>query len=54
MRNFSFFIFILLLSSCAKEANFRGVPQPQWQKLTAEQRQLIVDQSYEEELHGVK
>lgn len=44
----------LFISACIPENNYRGVPEPKWQKLTAEQKQLIVDQSYEADIHGVK
>lgn len=43
-----FILTFLFLSGCAKEIDYRGVPEPEWQHLNAEQRQLIVDQSYEE------
>lgn len=45
---------VLILSGCAREVNYRGVPEPAWRKLTAEQRQLIVDQAYEEEIQQSK
>lgn len=44
----------LCLSGCAQEAIYRGVPESQWAKLTAEEKQLIIDQSYEEEINGIK
>jgi hypothetical protein len=45
---------ILLFTGCAHENNYRGVPEAQWKKLTPEQKQLIVDQSYEEDVNGIK
>lgn len=42
--------FVLLLAGCAPEQNYRGVPGPTWQHLSAEQRQLIVDQSFQDEM----
>lgn len=44
----------LFVTACAHEVNYRGVSQRDWQKLSAEQKQLIVDQSYEEEVNGIK
>ena len=41
--------FMILLSACTAERNYRGVPAPSWQELTGEQKQLIVDQAYEQE-----
>jgi hypothetical protein len=40
--------------ACVHETNYRGVPAPQWQKLTAEQKQMIVDQAYEDEMGNKK
>ncbi len=38
-----------LLSACAAERCYRGVSEPVWQQLSAEQKQLIVDRSYHED-----
>lgn len=35
-----------MLTACTTEQNYRGVQSPIWQDLTAEQKQLIVDQAY--------
>jgi len=42
------------LTACTREVTYRGVPEAKWQKLTAEQKQLLVDHAYEEEVNGVK
>lgn len=39
------------LSACSSEPTYRGVPNTAWQQLSAEQRQLIVDQAYQEDFH---
>lgn len=39
----------LALSACTTENNYRGVPEPTWKQLSAEQKQLIVDRSFQEE-----
>jgi uncharacterized lipoprotein YajG len=48
-------IFLLLaiffLSGCKSEQNYRGVPSPAWEHLTVEQKQLIVDRAYQDELN---
>lgn len=41
-----------VLTACTPEPNYRGVPATAWQKLTPEQKQLIVDQSYQTEFKG--
>lgn len=38
------------LCACAKEQNYRGVPEHLWQHLSGEQRQLIIDKAYQEEI----
>lgn len=43
-------LLILSVAGCSAEKNYRGVPSPVWQHLTAEQKQLIVDQSFEDEM----
>lgn len=48
------FLLSISIAACTPENNYRGVPEPKWQKLTAEQKQLIVDQAYESDIHGVK
>ena len=42
-------IFLTFLTACTAEKSYRGVADPFWKELTAEQKQLIVDQSYEQE-----
>lgn len=49
MLKFIFILFFILLAGCARENSVRGVPVAAWNQLNAEQRQLIVDQSYQEE-----
>ena len=44
------FTLTLILSGCTREQNYRGVPSPVWEHLTAEQKQLIVDRAYQEEM----
>lgn len=43
---------VLFLSSCTSETCYRGVNSAHWQELTAEQKQLIVDQAYEAEFNS--
>lgn len=38
------------LNGCAHEQNYRGVPAPIWADLSAEQKQLIVDRAYADEM----
>lgn len=40
----------LLLVGCATERNYRGVPETTWSELSGEQKQLIVDNAYENEI----
>lgn len=51
-------IFLLLavsfLSGCKSEQNYRGVPSPVWEHLTVEQKQLIVDRAYQDEMNKDK
>lgn len=51
-------IFLLLafcfLSGCKAEQNYRGVPSPAWEHLTVEQKQLIVDRAYQDEINKDK
>lgn len=42
-------LLVTMLTACTKEQNYRGVASPHWQELTGEQKQLIVDQAYEQE-----
>lgn len=41
--------FMLTLTACTTEQNYRGVQSPVWHDLTGEQKQLIVDQAYEKD-----
>lgn len=41
---------LLPLTGCMSEQNYRGVPGPVWEHLTAEQKQLIVDRAYQDEM----
>jgi outer membrane biogenesis lipoprotein LolB len=38
----------LVLCACA-ENKYRGIPESSWQQLTAEQKQLIIDRSFQNE-----
>jgi len=44
-------LFPLLLVACASPS-FRDVPQYKWEKLTQEQKQIIVDKSYDTEFNS--
>lgn len=44
------FLGMMYCAGCTPEANYRGVPAPTWQHLSAEQKQLIVDQAYQDEM----
>lgn len=52
MSNFKIILSFLCatLCACTAEHNYRGVPSPHWQELSGEQKQLIVDQAYEQEI----
>ena len=41
---------IAMCMGCAGESNYRGVPSAVWHALTAEQKQLIVERSYQDEM----
>ncbi len=41
---------VLSLMGCAAEQNYRGVPSQTWEHLTSEQRQLIIDRAYQDEI----
>ncbi len=41
---------IFCAQGCTREANYRGIPEPTWQHLSAEQKQLIVDRAYQDEM----
>ena len=47
-------LLFLGLSACAKEQYYRGVSQHQWEHLSGEQRQLIVDKAYQDEMQKNK
>lgn len=44
------FLSFISLMGCRREENYRGVPEPLWKHLTAEQKQLIVDRAYEDDM----
>lgn len=44
------FLAFFSLVGCVCEQNYRGVPSPVWEHLTAEQKQLIVDRAYQDEM----
>lgn len=54
MRNVGIIFILLLIAGCVKEPTYRGVSAQQWRNLTSEQKQLIVDKAYEEEINGIK
>ena len=39
---------MFVLSACTTEQNYRGVPDTAWKQLTPEQKQLIVDRSFQD------
>ncbi len=41
---------VLSLTACAHEQMIHGVPESTWKHLSTEQKQLIVDQSFEESM----
>ena len=43
-------LLVFMLAACIP-TSYRGVPQTKWGKLTAEQRQIIIDQSYDAEFN---
>lgn len=46
-----FLILFLSLTACsAPEQNYRGVSSPLWEHLTPEQKQLVIDRSYQDEI----
>lgn len=52
-NNFLIFIVsIALLTGCAKDPSYRGVSVNIWQQLSSEQKQLIVDRSFQEEINS--
>jgi len=50
VRKLAFISTILLLIGCTPEQSYRGVPAVKWQHLTAEQKQLIVDKAFQDEM----
>lgn len=42
-------IALMSLLACTMENNYRGVPEPTWQQLSGEQKQLIVDRSFQDD-----
>jgi hypothetical protein len=42
----------ILLTACTPEHNVRGVPDTTWQQLTPEQKQLIIDQSFQHDMNA--
>lgn len=45
-------LMLLFLNGCSSEQNYRGVPASTWKRLSIEQKQLIVDRTYEDELNN--
>lgn len=41
---------MMCVTGCAKERSYRGVPEHQWEHLSGEQKQLIIDKAYQDEL----
>lgn len=50
VRTLVFLRMVYCVNGCTPEANYRGVPGPTWQHLSAEQKQLIVDRAYQNEI----
>lgn len=48
------FLLLLGLSACTREQYYRGIPEHQWQHLSGEQKQLIVDKAYQTEMQKDK
>jgi hypothetical protein len=46
--------FILTLMGCARDQNYRGVSSRDWQHLTPEQRQLIVDECFHKDMQKLE
>lgn len=46
-------VLMIILSACTVEQNYREVPSSHWQELTGEQKQLVVDQAYEQEFGSI-
>ena len=44
---------LVMLVACTTEHNYRGVPAPEWSELTSEQRQLVVDQAYNQDFKSI-
>jgi hypothetical protein len=40
----------LLLTGCAAQPVYHGVPEATWKTLTAQQKQLIIDRSFQDDL----
>lgn len=51
VKSLSLIAMAILLIGCKAETQYRGVSEPVWQQLSAEQKQLIVDQAYQNEFN---
>lgn len=54
LSKIALFLALFSLIGCASEKNYRGVPSPVWEHLTAEQKQLVVDRAYHDEMKKVE
>ena len=39
---------------CTPEQNYRGVPSPLWEHLNGEQKQLVIDRAYRDDMQHAK
>lgn len=44
-------IMVLLMTACSAERNYRGVSATKWQQLGPEEKQLIIDRSFADEVN---
>ncbi len=50
LKHCTLFLLIFLLGACA-EPYYRGIPSSQWQQLSAEQKSLLIDQAYNNDVN---
>lgn len=51
-RIFCLTLISVLLAACAGNTTYRGVSPQIWKQLNAEQKQIIVDKSYEQTMNA--
>ncbi len=49
-----FFCVVCTLMGCTPEQNYRGVPSPLWEHLNGEQKQLVIDRAYRDDMQQAK